>query len=425
MLLTAHLTKKIAALIPKGENFAIAFSGGGDSTALVHALKDHSQASHAYIVDHKLRKGSGAEVVAAKQFALDCGYDTKILTWEHSSPTSALQEKARNARYAFIGHQCRKDGINYVLTAHSEDDQAETLLMRYDRKTDWRGAAGIAEMAYGPVWPALAMVTLVRPLLDMTRQELRDYNHKYHLTWSEDPSNENRDYARIRARDYLKSRARVRSHLLETARDMRSCLVDEKYFLRGEFARIGQIDANGIITLSEVPLPEFMFHALRCAGGRGGIVDRARIKHLLFHMRADNFKSATLGGALVVRHEGRFVICRDPVAVKGRQDSHHERRSIRSGLNFRLNNTPRIWDGRFSVTGPKRRSYIGSVHQNMELLLPEQVEILKRIPKVARLTLPVSKKENLVRILGHGNLGSRTVISLVKMRLEAALGGTL
>ncbi len=235
-MLTANLDKKLLELIPKDTPFAIAFSGGGDSTALVHALRNHPQAKHVYIVDHNLRAGSDAEAQAAKAFALRCGYAAKVLKWNHSSPETAIQEKARQARYALIGHECRKDGVEYLLTAHSEDDQAETLMMRYDRNTDWRGAAGIAEKIYAPLWPEMVFVNIVRPLLSVTRQTLRDYNRAHNVTWAEDPSNQNRNFARIRARDYLQSQSDLRADLLETAQEMRAGLHKEKAMLRTQFS---------------------------------------------------------------------------------------------------------------------------------------------------------------------------------------------
>ena len=422
-MLTAQLNKKLSELIPKDAPFAIAFSGGGDSTSLVHALKDHPRAKCVFIVDHALREGSDIEVESAARFARQCGYEAETLTWRNDSPETAIQEKARCARYGMMGDACRRLGIRYLLTAHSEDDQAETLLMRYDRKTDWRGAAGMAELSYGPVWPQLAMVTLVRPLLGVTRQALRDYNRNENLTWIEDPSNESRDYARIRARDYLSSRPDLRDELLSTGKLMRGYMQEEGALLRQQFVQIGQIDSHGIITLSGLPYPELLFHALRAGGGQGGIIDRAKIKKLLAQMRTPGFKSATLGGALVARHKDGFVICRDPVAVKGREDSHHSRKALRGQLGMRLNAHPQIWDGRFSVTGPKHRNSMGSVHQDAALLKPEQRKALKAIPAAARPSLPVSKRENDIRIMGQQDSGSRTVISLVQMRLEAALGG--
>jgi len=423
-MITAHLNKKLSELIPEDASFAIAFSGGGDSTALVHALKDHPQACHVYIVNHDLRAGSNAESQAAKRFAVTCGYDAKVLKWKHNSPKTAIQEKARSARYGLMGGQCRKDDIKYLLTAHSEDDQAETLLMRYERKTDWRGAAGMAELTYGAVWPELASVSLVRPLLGIRRETLRDYNRVHALRWAEDPSNENRNYARIRARDYLGGRLDLRKDLLDMARKMRAGMIAEKTILRAQFSRIGQIDKNGIITLTDIPLPELMFHCLRCAGGQSGLIDRAKIRRLLPQMRASSFKSATLGGAIVVKHKTGFVICRDPVAVKGRQDSHHERGNLRHELNFGLSSKEQLWDGRFLVTGPKK-SHMGSVYHDRTLLPKVQNQFLEDVPAPARATLPVSISKNSIRVLGVGEAGSHIVKCIVKARLEAALGGQI
>ena len=416
---------RLSKLIPRDEKFAIAFSGGGDSTALVHALRNHAQAKYVYIVDHDLREGSKEEAQAANAVAISCGFDAKVMKWQHNSPSSALQEQARNARYALMGVQCRKDEIKYLLTAHSENDQAETLLMRYERKTDWRGAAGMTELTYGAIWPQLATVNIVRPLLRVSREVLRDYNQSHNLTWTEDPSNENRDYARIRARDYLKARPALRADLLETADKMREALDIEKSILRSQLSRLGKVDENGIIYLNEPPLPELMFHCLRCAGGQGVMIDLAKIKGLLSRIRRPSFKSATLGGAMVAKHKSGFIICRDPVAAKGRQDSHHQRRDIRRKLSLRLSDTPRIWDGRFLVTGPNRRSYMGAVYHNSESLRKEHRQALKAVPAPARPTLPVSKKENSIRLLGAGVEGMRISKSLVKSRLEAALGGQI
>jgi len=424
-MLAAHLYQALSRLIPKEEPFAIAFSGGGDSTALVHALKDHPQAKSVFIVDHNLRAGSEAEAQAAKDFAVKCGYDTVLFTWKHNSPKTALQEKARKARYGLMGDECRKRKIKYLLTAHSEDDQAETLLMRYDRQTDWRGAAGMAEQSYSPVWPELAMVHLLRPLLTVRRDSLRDYNRKHSLSWAEDPSNENRDYARIRARDYLESKPNLRESFLQTARDMRACLVEEKAVLRKQFSDIGQINSHGIITLSDMPLPELMLHSLRCAGGQGGLIERAKIRKLLVKMRLPSFKSSTLGGALVAKDKTDFVICRDPVSVKGRDDSHHDRQDMQERLQFTLSNYPQIWDGRFSVRGSNPHSFVGAVSHKLESFSKEDHKVLKKIPTAARQTLPVSVEKNAIQTIGHQDLGAQRVISLVKTRLEASLGGKL
>lgn len=323
----------------------MASSGGGDSTALVHALRNHPEAKYVYIVDHNLRRGSAQEAEDARAFADECGYAPKVLTWNHASPQSGLQEKARCARYALMGEQCRTDGIKYLLTAHHQDDQAETLLMRYARKTDWRGAAGMAEVTYAPIWPELAMVNIVRPLLGRRRQELRDYNRIENLSWAEDPSNENRDFARIRARDALMQQGELRKDLLETAQDMRVALTLEKAILREDARAKIYINDMGGIHLSSKPLPELLFHCLRAASGSGQHLDRAKIKRLLKMMSAETFKSATLGGALVERQKSGYIICRDPVAVTGRRDKGQGV----SAAPMEITSEYKIWDGRWAV----------------------------------------------------------------------------
>jgi len=416
-MLTAHLTDKLKMLLPEGARFAIAFSGGGDSTALVHALKDHPQKGPVYIVDHALREESQKEAEVAKAFSITCRYDTKILKWKHNSPKTALQEKARKGRYGVIGDQCRKDRVQYLLTAHSQDDQAETLLMRYEKKTEWRGAAGMAEMTYGALWPELAMVHVVRPLLNISRAQLRGYNRHHKLSWSDDPGNENRDYARIRARDYLAEHPDIRQGLLETAREMREGLEAETAILRKQFNQYVTIDENGIVTLSDICLPELMVHLLRVASGQGQPIDRAKVKHLLTSMHRANFVSATLAGALVARYKQGYIICRDPVAVKGRKDGSLKPMK----LDHPMRPWPGIWDGRYAFMGPVHGNYMGAVYHASDLMTDRHRNYLKTVPAMARPTLPVSKSETSIRGIGHFDHKGHSVKSLIPYRLEAAL----
>ena len=422
-MLTAHLNQKVQYLIPDGEPFAIAFSGGGDSTAIIHALKDHPQAGLAFIVDHDLRRGSRVEAKTAHDFARSCGYSAKVLTWQHGSPTSALQEKARKARYGLMGDACRKAGVNYLLTAHSKDDQAETLLMRYDRQTDWRGAAGMAELTYGPVWPELAMVNVVRPLLGISRQELRAYNKAHELSWAEDPSNQNRNYARIRARDYLASRPDIAALLLETAEELRKGVKKESEILQAEFKAFIRVDAYGVLYLAKIPSPELLAHLLRAAGGQGMPIDRGRIKRLRKEMGQSHFKAATLAGALVKPHESGYFICRDLVAVKGR---HETSNSVSAGEEV-IEAHPKIWDGRFvyggvPVVGREGKNKITSLYAlraKFKNLGPDQ---FKNLPAEARPTLPAWLRKDVLQSVGSSHGDGFVIKCLVQSRLHAALG---
>ena len=206
-MLTKEVSHTLSRLIDQkagAKPLAVAFSGGGDSTALLSlvlawARKSGKPPVIAFIVDHGLRTGSDEEAQTAAWRAVAMGAQSKVLRWQGDKPKSGIQEKARIARYALLGEACRRHGIQTLLLGHNEDDQAETLWMRAQKKSGWRGLAGMSESIEAPIWPQLYGVKVVRPLLNATRTELRDYNREHNLAFIDDPSNENRAFTRIKA----------------------------------------------------------------------------------------------------------------------------------------------------------------------------------------------------------------------------------
>lgn len=391
-------------LIPSGR-FAVAFSGGGDSTALVHMLREQNPL--VLIVDHALREGSAQEAMKAKRFAEELGLEARILIWRHVNPQSGIQEKARKARYGLMGQVCREAGITELLTGHTQDDQAETLLMRYARKTDWRGAAGIAERVYAPVWPELAEVALVRPLLEATRTDLRTYNQDHHLTWVEDPSNLNRGFTRIRARDYLKTHVSLRQDLLATARDLNAGLEVERAYMRDFVTQHVRVDEHGIIKTTHTPPPHLLGLLLRAASGTAGPIMRQSLQDLCAAMNSFDFSGATLGGAMVVKDKSEFAIGRDPVLAKGRANQ-----ASLADLHLEKDVSV-IWDGRFRFlsnrAGVSVRPY-GTVDFDRDI----RDTFYKNIPYRLRLALPVIWEK------GQPSLIDTQV--LVASRLQGLLG---
>ena len=328
---------------PNGR-FAIGFSGGGDSTALLYGLRKHAANIRVFIVDHALRTGSRDEALAARSRVQKWGYETDILTWQSMPLKAGIQNKARHARYRLIGAKMRSEGLTHLLTGHTADDQAETCLMRYERGTNWRGAAGMAASVYAPVWPELANITVLRPLLACSREQLRDYNHMHNLIWSEDPSNENREFTRIRARDYLTERPDIANLLCEAAADLQVGLKQERSYLQAwvkDHVRFESL--YGYILLDTVPPREVLLHLLRAVSGQGGIIERTALKTLQSRMKKPDFKAATLGGAHIVKTEGLYLIARDPVIAKGRKGQQ-----VPLGPQSLIQGH-QIWDGRFSI----------------------------------------------------------------------------
>ncbi len=109
-----------------------------------------------------------------------------------------LEASARRARYTFLRKEAESCGARYVVTAHTADDQAETVLHRIVRGTGLAGLAGIRRAR--PLGPA---VTIVRPLLAVRRGVLKDYLHELHVPYSSDASNQDVRFTRNRIRHDL------------------------------------------------------------------------------------------------------------------------------------------------------------------------------------------------------------------------------
>lgn len=151
----------------------------------------------ALTVEHGLREGSADEAQAVAAQCARLGMEHHTLRWEGVKPLTGIQAKARAARYDLLTQWCREHGLAVLLTAHTADDQAETVLMRSRRTDSAESLAGI--------WPERPWkgVRVARPLLRERRQALRQYLAAIGQRWMEDPSNENERFERVRARRQL------------------------------------------------------------------------------------------------------------------------------------------------------------------------------------------------------------------------------
>lgn len=180
------------------QRLGVAVSGGSDSLALLHLLKDWGGSDlFAVTVDHGLRDQSAGEAAAVGQICVGLGISHDILRWQGWGGEGNLQDQARRARYRLMADWAQARGIGHVALGHTADDQAETFLMRLARQAGIDGLAAMpaARQAEGVIW--------LRPLLAARRQHLRDDLTVRGVTWIDDPSNENADFDRVRARKAL------------------------------------------------------------------------------------------------------------------------------------------------------------------------------------------------------------------------------
>ena len=185
--------------------WAVAVSGGGDSLALMHLLRAFAAAQKltppiVLTVDHGLRKSSAKDARQVVAWAGQAGLKAHVLTWRGKKPARGVEAGAREARYRLMGAWLAKKGIATLFLGHTQDDQAETFLLRLARGSGLDGLAGMGARAPWPV-PGFAQLALARPLLAMRRDHLRDYLIAKGLTWLEDPMNADAAFDRVKIRN--------------------------------------------------------------------------------------------------------------------------------------------------------------------------------------------------------------------------------
>lgn len=184
---------------------AVAVSGGSDSLALALLLHGYIKDLMALIVDHKLRPESTQEALNVQKQLNIAGIETHILTlnktsfYDENSATlkGDLQKRARTKRYEVLHKWCLENNCRDLFLGHHHGDQQETILMRFRQNSGLLGMGGIREKAH------FKGITLHRPLLAHTKEQLQDYLRTQNMSWITDPSNKNEKFERIFWRHYL------------------------------------------------------------------------------------------------------------------------------------------------------------------------------------------------------------------------------
>jgi tRNA(Ile)-lysidine synthase len=135
------------------------------------------------------------------------GMPHRILRWGGKKPKSALQEMARIARYRLLAEVARNAKASHILTAHTRDDQAETVLIRMSRGSGLAGLAAMAKIGALPI-EGHGQIKLVRPLLDVPKMRLVATLRAAKIPFADDPSNRDPRFTRTRLRGLAEQLAR-------------------------------------------------------------------------------------------------------------------------------------------------------------------------------------------------------------------------
>ena len=240
----------------------VAVSGGPDSLALLLLVAAvHSEGAEAATVDHGLRAESATEADYVREVCAGLGIPHRVL--RPAAPISGnLQSAAREARYALLEAWRAGQGLDWILTAHHADDQAETLLMRLNRGSGIGGLSGI-RAANGRV---------LRPLLEWRHAELTGLVEAAGVEAIADPSNadERFDRARLRAQlakaDWIDVSAFARSAAaVAEAQDALDWTADQLFEERAR-AEPGGLSIDPSCLPAEL-VRRLVLRALRCIAG--------------------------------------------------------------------------------------------------------------------------------------------------------------
>jgi len=198
---SSRTSRQIEAAVRRAaasRQLTLAISGGRDSMALLHAVARTAHASVATVATYDHATGTAAEDAAELVASQASALGLPVVIGRASEP-GASEAAWRNARRAFLADVAARTQ-SVVATAHTRDDQVETIFMRVLRDAGARGLAGL-----------YASTAVVRPFLTFTRSEVGSYARTVGATWVEDPTNSSMRFFRNRVRrDLLPAIARVK-----------------------------------------------------------------------------------------------------------------------------------------------------------------------------------------------------------------------
>ena len=306
----------------------VAVSGGPDSTALLHLVQgwtgteDRAAGSVvAVTVDHGLRPESAIEAEDVARQARSLGIEHRIVRWEGPAPATGLQAAARVARYRLLGKVAGEKAAAFggpaaIITAHTADDQAETLIMRLARGSGVDGLASISPHSRLPVASSDTDVgpdrcAVLRPLLGVPRRRLLATLAARAITYADDPSNRDRRFERVRVREalgVLEGLGLTREALqrsverLQSAREVLERAADE--LQSKAVASIGglvyEIDLAALSAAPKETAVRVVRRVLRRAGGGAPPADLGAVELAAGRLvEGTNLPAFTLGGCIV------------------------------------------------------------------------------------------------------------------------------
>ena len=319
---------------------AVAVSGGADSMALALLLGEICEV-YAVTVDHGLRAEAAEEALLVSEVMARHSIAHEILTWQGEKPSSGIQAAAREARYRLLERWCVDKSISSLMLAHHRDDQAETFLMRLSRGSGVYGLAAMSE--HSPLMGSQGRVQLIRPLLQVSKERLIATLEEWQEDWVEDPSNLDRQYDRVKAREYLKNPTLLNldsEKLAQTADRMHRAKQALEYYT-GELltgavviheAGYGELDVKALYAAPQETGLRALARLVRHISGAAYSPRFEKLERAYRALGDDDFNGQTLFGCQLIKKNNKVIVARESAAIDEKPWSGYG-----------------LWDGRYDI----------------------------------------------------------------------------
>ena len=310
----------------KEKSFAAAVSGGPDSLCLAYFSKiyssEFSNKIHVLIVDHKLRKESGKETLKVKQILKKRKISSRILSWKGKVPKNNIQKNARDIRYSLISNYCNKKNIKYLITAHHADDQIENFFIRLIRGS---GLAGLASMSVSRKYND--RLKIIRPFLNLNKEDLRYVTLNYFKTYIKDPSNKDQKFLRVRIRKYRKNMEKEgldARKIIKTVENLISANQALNFYKnKALYKYVSFVSKNKCLINKQIfteEANEIIFKSFSdifsLVSGTYYPPRSRKVINLINRVKKNKFSKSTLGGCIIEKKENLILISKEPKTRK-------------------------------------------------------------------------------------------------------------
>ena len=326
-------------LLTKEKKLLIAFSGGRDSVVLFHVLRELAAFWQWELllghINHSLRVNEDEKETEfcrniAKNFKIEL-LEKKINVQEYADKNKVSIEKAaRKLRYDVFNKWINNYSIDSLVTGHHQSDQAETIMYRLFTGSGFSGLSGIP----------YKRGKIIRPILDVTREEINNYIFENELDFMEDSSNSDSNFQRNRIRNKIipflcvNGYEQIESNLAKSGSSIASVKIAVNYFIEKEFDNLISI-GNGVykFKISEIEkLPNFAIdEILRMIFKKLVNINRHSSQKEILQLRYFILKSET-GSIYKIDNDYQFIVNRDNILISKIVEDYNYEFDINSKL---------------------------------------------------------------------------------------------